>query len=99
MVQLALVIAASLALAVSFSAWADFTGKVVGVADGDSITVLRDREQVKVRLVEIDAPEKGQAFGNRSKQALEALVKGQDGTGGGARRGPIPPDSRQDLSR
>jgi endonuclease YncB( thermonuclease family) len=70
--------AASLALAVSFSAWADFTGKVVGVADGDSITVLRDREQVKVRLVDIDAPEKGQPFGNRSKQALEVLVKGQD---------------------
>ena len=73
-----IVIAASLALAVSFSAWADFTAKVVGVADGDSITVLRDREQVKVRLVDIDAPEKGQAFGNRSKQALEALVKGQE---------------------
>ena len=72
------VIAASLALAVSFSAWADFTGKVVGVADGDSITVLRDREQVKVRLVEIDAPEKAQPFGNRSKQALEDLVKGQE---------------------
>jgi len=71
-------IAASLALAVSFSAWADFTGKVVGVADGDSITVLRDRQQVKVRLVDIDAPEQGQAFGNRSKQALQALVKGRE---------------------
>jgi endonuclease YncB( thermonuclease family) len=69
---------ASLALAVSFSAWADFTGKVVGVADGDSITVLRGREQVKVRLVDIDAPEKAQPFGNRSKQALEVLVKGQE---------------------
>jgi endonuclease YncB( thermonuclease family) len=71
-------IAAGLALAVSLSAWADFTGKVVGVADGDSITVLRDREQVKVRLVDIDAPEKAQPFGNRSKQALEVLVKGQE---------------------
>ncbi len=50
----------SLALAISFSAWADFTGKVVGVADGDSITVLRDREQVKVRLANIDAPERAQ---------------------------------------
>ena len=78
MVQLAVAIAASLALTVSFSTWADFTGKVVGVADGDSITVLRDQEQVKVRLVEIDAPEMGQAFGNRSKQALEALVKGHE---------------------
>ena len=77
MVQLAAAIAASLAL-VSFSAWADFTGEVVNVADGDSITVLREREQVKVRLVDIDAPEKGQAFGNRSKQALETLVKGQE---------------------
>jgi len=51
---------------------------VVGVADGDSITVLRDREQVKVRLVDIDAPEKAQAFGNRSKQALEDLVHGRE---------------------
>ena len=69
-------IVASLALAVSLSAWADFTGKVVGVTDGDSITVLRDREQVKVRLVDIDAPEWGQPFANRSKQALTILVKG-----------------------
>lgn len=62
-----------LALALSFPAWADFTGKVVRVADGDTITVLRDREQVKVRLLEIDAPEKAQAFGNRSKQSLSDL--------------------------
>lgn len=56
---------------------ANFSGKVVGVSDGDTITVLKDREQVKVRLVEIDAPEKGQAFGNRSKQALSELVRGK----------------------
>lgn len=56
---------------------ADFSGKVVDVSDGDTITVLKDREQVKVRLVEIDAPEKGQAFGNRSKQALSELVRGK----------------------
>lgn len=71
-------IAASLTLVISLSAWADFTGKVMNVADGDTVTVLLEREQVKVRLVDIDAPEKGQPFGNRSKHALEALVKGQD---------------------
>ncbi|MBE7423812.1 MAG: thermonuclease family protein [Zoogloeaceae bacterium] len=56
---------------------ADFSGKVVGVSDGDTITVLKDRDQVKVRLVEIDAPEKGQAYGNRSKQTLSELVLGK----------------------
>lgn len=68
---------ASLALVLSYPAWADFTGYVVGVADGDTITVLRDNVQVKVRLAEIDAPEKAQAFGNKSKQALSALVHGK----------------------
>jgi len=68
---------AGLTVATSFSAWADFTGKVVAVADGDSITVLHER-QVKVRLVDIDAPEKAQPFGNRSKQALDALVHGKE---------------------
>lgn len=70
-----LVFAASLTL--SPLAWADFTGDVVGVADGDTITVLRDNEQVKVRLADIDAPEKAQPFGNKSKLALSALVHGK----------------------
>ncbi len=56
----------SLALAFSFPAYADFSGRVVSVADGDTITVLVGRDQVKVRLVEIDAPEKAQAFGNKA---------------------------------
>lgn len=56
---------------------ADFTGKVVAVSDGDTITVLRGREQVKVRLAAIDAPEKAQAFGQKSKQALAGLVHGK----------------------
>lgn len=64
----------TIALALSFPAWADFTGEVVGIADGDTITVLRDQQPVKVRLAEIDAPEKAQAFGNSSKQALSALI-------------------------
>ena len=54
-----------------------FTGKVVGVADGDTITVLRDRTQVKVRLLEIDAPEKAQAFGTKSKESLSEMCFGK----------------------
>lgn len=47
---------------------------VVGISDGDTLTALcNDREQVKVRLAEIDAPEKAQPFGQRSKQSLSEL--------------------------
>ena len=57
--------------------WA-WTGKVVGVADGDTITVLRDgHDQVKIRLYGIDAPESGQPFGKASKQSLSSMVYGQ----------------------
>lgn len=54
------------------------TGRVVGISDGDTLTVLIDRQQMRVRLVEIDAPEKGQAFGNRSKQSLSDMCFGRD---------------------
>jgi len=51
------------------------TGLVVSVADGDTITVLdADKVQHKIRLAGIDAPEKMQAFGNRSKESLSALA-------------------------
>lgn len=50
-------------------------GRVVGVSDGDTITVLdQDRRKFKIRLGGIDAPEKKQAFGERSKQHLSRLV-------------------------
>lgn len=46
-------------------------GRGVGVPDGDTITVLDAlKHQQKIRLSGIDAPEGGQAFGNRSKEAL-----------------------------
>lgn len=56
-----------------------FSGKVVGVADGDTITVLVDgNREAKIRFAEIDAPEKGQPWGGRSKQTLSDLVFGRD---------------------
>lgn len=53
---------------------AEFCGKVVSIADGDTITVLFDNEQRKIRLDEIDAPEKKQPFGTRAKQALSEKI-------------------------
>lgn len=65
-----------LLLALACSAHAEtITGRVVGVADGDTITVLdSDKVQHKIRLAGIDAPEKKQAFGNRSKESLSDMV-------------------------
>jgi micrococcal nuclease len=54
-----------------------FEGKVIGVADGDTITVLRDHQPEILRLNGIDTPESGQAFGNRAKQFTAQLAFGQ----------------------
>lgn len=61
----------------SLAANADFSGRVVGVLDGDTIDVLVDQQPRRVRLAEIDAPEKKQAFGARARQALSGYVFGQ----------------------
>ena len=50
-------------------------GRVVGISDGDTLTLLtQNRQQVKIRLHGIDAPELGQAWGQRAKQALSLLT-------------------------
>ncbi len=50
-------------------------GRVVSVADGDTVTVLDEsNEQHKIRLAGIDAPEKKQPFGERSKQSMARMV-------------------------
>lgn len=47
------------------------TGKVVGIADGDTLTVLDgSKTQHKIRLTGIDCPETSQAYGKKAKQAL-----------------------------
>jgi endonuclease YncB( thermonuclease family) len=73
------VISALLILLFSATYAAELTGRVVGIADGDTFTLLTaDNQQVKIRLAEIDAPESGQPYGNKSKQALSSLVFGKD---------------------
>lgn len=54
-------------------------GKVVGVTDGDTIKILTsERQQVKVRLYGIDAPEKKQPYGADAKRFLSDLVAGKN---------------------
>ncbi|MFC7738988.1 thermonuclease family protein [Roseomonas sp. GCM10028921] len=61
-------------------AWAaELAGRVVGLADGDTITLLTpERRQVRVRLGEIDTPESRQPYGTRARQALSDLVFGKE---------------------
>ncbi|MBK8752975.1 MAG: thermonuclease family protein [Candidatus Competibacteraceae bacterium] len=60
---------------------AELSGKVVGVSDGDTLTLLvpdgSSFKQVKVRLGEIDTPESRQPYGERAKQALSDLAFGK----------------------
>lgn len=56
----------------------ELTGKVIAIADGDTLTVLSDdQRQIKIRLAEIDTPESGQPYGSRARQALAALAFGK----------------------
>jgi endonuclease YncB( thermonuclease family) len=52
----------------------EFSGKVVGVTDGDTIKVLVNKKSVTVRLEGIDAPEARQSFSTKAKEALAELV-------------------------
>lgn len=54
--------------------------EVIGISDGDTMTVLVDRKPVKIRLANIDAPEKKQPFGEKSKQSLSSLCWGSNAT-------------------
>jgi endonuclease YncB( thermonuclease family) len=54
--------------------YADFSGRVVRVSDGDTLDVWVNRRAVRVRLAQIDAPERKQAFGRQARQTLVSLT-------------------------
>lgn len=67
-----------LLLAAPACATESLEGKVIGVSDGDTITVLVGRtQQVKVRLYGVDCPESRQAYGNQAKAFTAAAVFGK----------------------
>ena len=55
----------------------EFAGKVVAVAGGDTITVLRDKTPIKICLQAVDCPEKAQPFGTKAKQFTSDMVFGK----------------------
>jgi endonuclease YncB( thermonuclease family) len=73
---LSLLLSLLLALPCLSKAW---SGEVVGITDGDKITVLNSKtlKDVKIRLYGIDTPEKGQAFSKRARQFASKMVYGK----------------------
>ena len=70
-----ILVALALAMVIAFSspACADLTGQVINIAEGDNMTVIIDKQWVRVRLAGIEAPEINQPFGMRSRKSLSDL--------------------------
>ncbi|WP_165078066.1 MULTISPECIES: thermonuclease family protein [unclassified Desulfovibrio] len=70
---------AALVMALTVQAAEILSGKVVHIADGDTVTILTGgNRQVKIRLYGIDCPEKRQAYGNRARQAIAEMIAGKE---------------------
>lgn len=78
--RLAVATVLALGALLSFSVYADIlAGRIVGISDGDTVTLLdANQRQYKIRLTGIDAPEKKMPFGQRSKEQLSDLIFSKD---------------------
>jgi endonuclease YncB( thermonuclease family) len=79
-VFLAMIVAAAVLVGAAPEARADFAGRVVAVHDGDTVTVLSAGVARRVRLLGIDAPERGQPYASVSRRALATRVAGREVT-------------------
>ena len=79
-----ILLAIALSLAACAAAAETIDGRVIGVSDGDTITLLLVSDTTKtprkIRISGIDAPEKAQAFGSVAKEAMSQLAYGSDAT-------------------
>lgn len=57
---------------------AAYSGAVVGITDGDTLTILDHRQRIRIRLAAIDAPERRQPYGQRARQSLADLCYGKE---------------------
>ena len=64
---------------ITYSQWAaePYQAKVIGIPDGDTVKVLHEGTQIRIRLYGIDTPEKSQEFGNKAKQFTADRVFGK----------------------
>ena len=74
-----LLLAAVAIALMAFTVWAKepYYAKVIGITGGDTITVLHDKKQIKIRLYGIATPERGQAFSTKAKQFTTEQVSGK----------------------
>ncbi len=70
----------ALCAGVSVSAAADLKGIVVGIRDGDTLTLRVDGKNVRVGLDGVDAPELGQPYGKSARRSLSQLCEGKEAT-------------------
>jgi len=75
-VTLARFVFAGLLLLLATASWADNSYTVNKVYDGDTVELKNSRGKLKLRLTDIDAPERNQAYGKKSRRALTKLCKG-----------------------